>query len=204
MPVAVAGPARTRSVSDRLPTILRIGKGCFAPPLARLESGHPARAEDFFLLDQRSRFGNEQFRRRSATVTFPALVGHILCVRRFSISCNEQLLNGFSNATGSLRDSCLPFHGKVVARVHRIRLTWAPPFSAPPRTVRTNGARKQSFITLTSSHARIYDIFIRFAALLILPVSAISASKSALPGPSAIAFPRKIRIRGVIFEAVTD
>jgi hypothetical protein len=57
---------------------------------------------------------------------------------------------------------------------------------------------------LTSSHARIYDIFIRFAALLILPVSAISASKSALPGPSAIAFPRKIRIRGVIFEAVTD
>jgi hypothetical protein len=39
------------------------------------------------------------------------------------------------------------------------------------------------------------------AALLRLPVSKMSASKSALPGPNAISFPRKIRIRGNIFKA---
>ena len=47
-----------------------------------------------------------------------------------------------------------------------------------------------------SDQARIYDIFMREAALTMEPVLEISASNSALPGPSAISFPQEMRKRG--------
>ncbi len=51
-------------------------------------------------------------------------------------------------------------------------------------------------MVLINDHARMYDIPILLAALLMDPVSAIDSNKSTLPGPTAIFFPVDTRHRG--------
>jgi hypothetical protein len=53
----------------------------------------------------------------------------------------------------------------------------------------TNGSLKHWFMVRMRVHARMYDMCIRSAASRIEPVSATTASKSALPGPKAISSP---------------
>ena len=59
----------------------------------------------------------------------------------------------------------------------------------------TTGVLKQRFMVSTSSHARRYDMPSAFAAEVIDPVSAIAASRSTLPGPTAMSSPRVMRRR---------
>lgn len=72
----------------------------------------------------------------------------------------------------------------------------APPPPLPPCVARTSGSLKHRFIVWINFHARIYDIFMRDAALPMEPVSPTNCSNSALPGPMAISFRNVIRKRG--------